>query len=121
MGGAWQRGGRLKRPTALGVYVGRTRSCGGAAAGFEVGRDTQVRMFRAFCGVLREMARGLVSQGMTHVVMEATEVCTMPVYHALLEPGGVRAGAGCDAACEECPGRKSDRLPNYGQRFPVSP
>src|SRR5215471_12239013 len=68
------------------MWVGPGHS-GGAAAGFEVGRDTQVRMFRAFCGVLREMARGLVSQGMTHVVMEATWVCTMPVYHALLEPG----------------------------------
>jgi transposase len=57
------------------------------------GRDTGVRKFAAVYGVLREMTRWLVSQGVTHVAMEATGVYTLPVYHALLEPG-IRAGAG---------------------------
>src|SRR5262249_12544141 len=51
------------------------------------GRETRVRKFGAFYGVLREMARWLASRGATHVAMEATGVYTMPVYHALLEPG----------------------------------
>jgi len=51
------------------------------------GRDTKVRKFEAFYGVLQRMARWLASQGVTHVAMEATGIYTMPVYHALLEPG----------------------------------
>jgi transposase len=57
-------------------------------------RQTQVRKFRAFYGVLAEMARWLVSVQVTHVGMEATGIYTMPVYHALLEHGRSRAGAG---------------------------
>ena len=38
------------------------------------GRDTQVRKFRAFYGVLREMTRWLASLGVTHVAMEATGI-----------------------------------------------
>ena len=51
------------------------------------GRGVTVRKFGAFYGVLREMTRWLASQGVTHVAMEATGAFTMPVYHALLEPG----------------------------------
>src|ERR1700729_1740542 len=43
------------------------------------GRDTQVRKFGAFYGVLREMTRWLASLGVTHVAMEATGIYTMPV------------------------------------------
>jgi transposase len=51
------------------------------------GRQTEVRKFRAFYGVLTEMVRWLVSLRVTHVAMEATGIYTMPVYHALIEQG----------------------------------
>jgi transposase len=72
------------------------------------GRDTRIRKFAAFCGVLREMTRWLASQGVTHVAMEATGACTMPVYHALLEPGVFEQVLVCDAAhVKNVPGRKT--------------
>ena len=48
-------------------------------------RKTAILTFRTFYGVLREMARELRARGVTHVVMEASGVCTEPVYYALLE------------------------------------
>jgi len=75
------------------------------------GRDTRVRKFAAFYGVLREMARWLASQGVTHVAMEATGVYTMPVYHALLEPGVFERVLVCNAAhVKNVPGRKTDAV-----------
>jgi transposase len=75
------------------------------------GRDTQVRKFAAFYGVLREMTGWLVSQGVTHVAMEATGVYTMPVYHALLEPGAFEQVLVCNAAhVKNVPGRKTDAV-----------
>ena len=74
-------------------------------------RETQVRKFAAFYGVLREMTRWLVSQGVTHVAMEATGVYTMPVYHALLEPGAFERVLVCNAAhVKNVPGRKTDAV-----------
>src|SRR5262249_3022620 len=52
------------------------------------GRVTVKRTYKTFYGVLREMARWLVSEGVSHVAMEATGVYSMPVYHALIEHGG---------------------------------
>jgi transposase len=61
--------------------------------------------------VLREMARWLASQGVTHVAMEATGVYTMPVYHALLEPGVFERVLVCNAAhVKNVPGRKTDAV-----------
>ena len=75
------------------------------------GRETQVRKFGAFYGVLRDMTRWLVSQGVTHVAMEATGIYTMPVYHALLEPGCFEQVLVCNAAhVKNVPGRKTDLL-----------
>jgi transposase len=75
------------------------------------GRATQVRKFAAFYGVLREMTRWLVSQGVTHVAMEATGVYTLPVYHALLEPGVFGQVLVCNAAhVKNVPGRKTDAV-----------
>ena len=51
------------------------------------GRVTVKRTFKTFYGVLREAARWLMSEGVTHVAMEATGIYSMPVYHALLEHG----------------------------------
>ena len=48
-------------------------------------RTTEVLEFRAFYGVLQEMARFLRERGVTHVAMEASGVYTEPVYHALCE------------------------------------
>jgi transposase len=48
-------------------------------------RKTEVLEFRAFYGVLQEMARELRRRGVTHVAMEASGVYTEPVYHALCE------------------------------------
>jgi transposase len=62
------------------------------------GRDTRVRKFGAFYGVLRDMTGWLVSQGVTHVAMEATGIYTMPVYHALLEPGRFEQVLVCNAS-----------------------
>src|SRR6185437_16732438 len=50
-------------------------------------RKTEVLEFRTFYGVLQAMARELRRRGVTHVVMEASGVCTEPVYYALVEEG----------------------------------
>jgi transposase len=75
------------------------------------GRSTTVRKFPAFYGVLREMARWLVSVSVTHVAMEATGIYTMPVYHALLEAGAFEQVLVCNAAhVKNVPGRKTDAV-----------
>jgi transposase len=75
------------------------------------GRDTQVRKFRAFYGVLREMTRWLASPGVTHVAMEATGIYTMPVFHALMEPAVFEQVLVCNAAhVKNVPGRKTDAV-----------
>jgi transposase len=48
-------------------------------------RKTEILTFGTFYGVLRAMARELRRRGVTHVVMEASGVCTEPVYYALCE------------------------------------
>lgn len=75
------------------------------------GRDTQVRKFKAFYGVLREMTGWLASLGVTHVAMEATGIYTMPVFHALMEPGCFEQVLVCNAAhVKNVPGRKTDAV-----------
>jgi transposase len=75
------------------------------------GRQTQVRKFRAFYGVLTEMARWLVSLQVSHVGMEATGIYTMPVYHALIEQGRFEQVLVCNAAhVKNVPGRKTDAV-----------
>jgi transposase len=73
------------------------------------GRTTVKRTYKTFYGVLREMARWLVSQGVTHVAMEATGVYSMPVYHALIEHGDFERVLVCNAGhVKNVPGRKTD-------------
>ena len=73
------------------------------------GRVTDKRIYKTFYGVLREMARWLTSQGVTHVAMEATGVYSMPVYHALLEHGEFEQVLVCNAGhVKNVPGRKTD-------------
>jgi transposase len=73
------------------------------------GRVTVRRTYRAFYGVLAEMARWLVSEGVTHVAMEATGIYSMPVYHALVEHGDFERVLVCNAGhVKNVPGRKTD-------------
>ena len=73
------------------------------------GRQTVKRKFKTFYGVLREAARWLVSEGVTHVAMEATGIYSMPVYHALLEHGDFEKVLVCNAGhVKNVPGRKTD-------------
>jgi transposase len=73
------------------------------------GRVTDKRVFKTFYGVLREMARWLAAQGVTHVAMEATGSYSMPVYHALVEHGGFERVLVCNAGhVKNVPGRKTD-------------
>lgn len=72
------------------------------------GRKTEKRTYRAFYGVLREMAKWLESQGVTHVAMEATGMYSMPVYYALME-SGLEQVLVCNAGhVRNVPGRKTD-------------
>ncbi len=48
--------------------------------------------------MLRETARWLSSQRVTHVAMEATAIYSMPVYHALLEHAQFTQVLVCNAA-----------------------
>ena len=73
------------------------------------GRQTVKRKFKTFYGVLREAARWLVSEGVTHVAMEATGIYSMPVYHALIEHGDFEKVLVCNAGhVKNVPGRKTD-------------
>jgi transposase len=73
------------------------------------GRKTEKRTYRALYGVLREMARWLTSQGVTHVAMEATGVYSMPVYYALMEHGDFEQVLVCNPGhVKNVPGRKTD-------------
>ncbi|HEX3960947.1 MAG TPA: IS110 family transposase [Trebonia sp.] len=72
------------------------------------GRKTEKRTYRAFYGVLREMAKWLVSLGVTHVAMEATGTYSMPVYYALMESDFEKVLV-CNAGhVKNVPGRKTD-------------
>jgi transposase len=75
------------------------------------GRVTVRRMYKTFYGVLREAAKWLMSEGVTHVAMEATGIYSMPVYHALLEHGDFEKVLVCNAGhVKNVPGRKTDLL-----------
>lgn len=73
------------------------------------GRVTVKRVYKTFYGVLGEAARWLVSEGVTHVAMEATGIYSMPVYHALIEHGDFEKVLVCNAGhVKNVPGRKTD-------------
>lgn len=72
-------------------------------------RHTEIRRYRTFYGVLKEMTLWLSEQGVTHVAMEASGVYTMPVFYALLEFGAFEQVLVCNAAhVKNVPGRKTD-------------
>ncbi|HUY48146.1 MAG TPA: IS110 family transposase [Streptosporangiaceae bacterium] len=73
------------------------------------GRVTVKRQFKTFYGVLREAARWLMPEGVTHVAMEATGIYSMPVCHALTEHGDFEKVLVCNAGhVKNVPGRKTD-------------
>ena len=75
------------------------------------GRQTVKRTFKTFYGVLAEAARWLVSEGVTHVAMEATGFYSMPACHALLEHGAFEKVLVCNAGhVKNVPGRNTDLL-----------
>ena len=60
---------------------------------------------------ITEATRWLASLGVTHVAMEATGIYSIPVYHALLEHGGLEKVLVCNAGhVKNVPGRKTDLL-----------
>lgn len=72
-------------------------------------RHTDIRRYRTFYGVLREMTLWLSEQGVTHVAMEASGPYTMPVYYALVEFGCFEQVLVCNAShVKNVPGRKTD-------------
>ena len=72
------------------------------------GRKTVKRTFKTFYGVLREAARWLTDQRVTHVAMEATGIYSMPVYHALLAHGEFEQVLVCNAGqVTNVPGRNA--------------
>ncbi len=72
-------------------------------------RHTEIRRYRTFYGVLKEMTAWLGEQGVTHVAMESSGIYTMPVFHALMEFGTFEQVLVCNAAhVKNVPGRKTD-------------
>lgn len=73
------------------------------------GRVTIKRTYKTFYGVLKEAARWLTGQGVTHVAMEATGIYSMPVYHAMIEYGRFEQVLVCNPGhVKNVPGRKTD-------------
>jgi transposase len=73
------------------------------------GRRSQVRKYKTFYGVLKEMCAWLTECGVTHVAVEATGIYSSPVMHALAEFGDFEV-IKCNPAHVKnpVPGRKTD-------------
>ncbi len=71
-------------------------------------RRSQVRKYKTYYGVLKEMCAWLTECGVTHVAMESTGIYSNPVYYALAEFGDFEV-IKCNAAhVKNVPGRKTD-------------
>ena len=73
-------------------------------------RRQQIRKYRTYYQVLREMVAWLVEQGVTHVTMEATGVYWKPVFHALCEAEQIEVLLVNARHVKNVPGRKTDLL-----------
>ena len=71
-------------------------------------RRQQIRKYRTYYQVLREMVAWLVEQGVTHVTMEATGVYWKPVFHALCEAEQIEVLLVNARHVKNVPGRKTD-------------
>ena len=77
-------------------------------------RRQQVRKYNTFYQTLTEMVAWLVSEGVTHVTMEATGIYWRPVFHALCAAERAAGGVvGQRPACQERPGSQ-ERCPRRG-------
>jgi transposase len=71
-------------------------------------RTQQIRKYKTFYPVLRQMVAWLVEQGVTHVTMEATGVYWKPVFHALGEVDSLEVLLVNARHVKNLPGRKTD-------------
>jgi transposase len=71
-------------------------------------RQQQLRKYKTFYPVLREMVGWLAAQGVTHVAMEATGVYWRPVFHALCEAEQLEVLLVNAQHVKNVPGRKTD-------------
>ena len=71
-------------------------------------RRQQIRKFKTYYQVLRQMVAWLVEQGVTHVTMEATGVYWKPVFHALCEAEQIEVLLVNARHVKNVPGRKTD-------------
>lgn len=71
-------------------------------------RLQQVRVFRTYFQRLLDMTQWLVSEGVTHVVMEATGVYWKPVFHALMQAEELEVLLVNAQHVKNVPGRKTD-------------
>lgn len=71
-------------------------------------RQQQIRKYKTFYQVLRQMVGWLVEQGVTHVGMEATGVYWKPVFHALCEVEALEVSLVNARHVKNVPGRKTD-------------
>jgi transposase len=71
-------------------------------------RRQQVRKYKTFYRVLRQMVAWLAEEGVTHVAMEATGVYWKPVFHALCEAEQVEVLLVNARHVKNVPGRKTD-------------
>ena len=72
------------------------------------GRRSQVRKYKTFYGVLKEMCAWLAGCGVSHVAMESTGIYSNPVFHALAEFGDFEVIKVNPAHVKNLPGRKTD-------------
>jgi transposase len=71
-------------------------------------RRQQVRKYKTFYRVLRQMVAWLAEEGVTHVAMEATGVYWKPVFHALCEAEQIEVLLVNARHVKNVPGRKTD-------------
>jgi transposase len=81
-----------------------------------VDRRTEILTFRTFYGVLQAAARELRRRGVTHVVMEASGVCTEPVCYALREEDFTEVAVVNPAHVKALKGHKTDARAAPGWR-----
>ena len=79
-------------------------------------RTSEVLEYRTFYGVLQTMARDLRKRDITHVVMEASGVCTEPVYYALMEQDFDQVAVIGPAHAKALKGHKTTRKTRCGWR-----
>ena len=83
-------------------------------------RTSEVLEYRTFYGVLQTMARDLRKRDITHVVMEASGVCTEPVYYALMEQDFDQVAVIGPAHAKALKGHKTTRKTRCGWRSCLS-